>query len=182
MGKCPHSWAAPTIPSPSICTLTLRPELPGTPGKPEIRQSTKEVTEITASRGGNLGPLLIAPKSWSYPRYSPAGRARTRGGQGAGSPGLPGAPRSPLGPSRPCEGCSQHQDPETPGRSGVTYHRVRLRGQRLQKAFQHSFSLPRRPNLPSLPKEDKAASDPAQSEPRGAPSEGNSPSSRLLQN
>lgn len=163
MGKCPHSGQRPhhtTHPASAHSPWGLNS--PGRQGSPEIRQSTKRSQGITASRGGNLRPLLIAPKSWNYPRYSPAREGRPAPG-GPGGPGVQGFQELHAHPWG-------HHDPVKDAASIRTLRPQEGVGSRITglgsevrdcRRHQHSLLFQGRPNLPSLPKEDKAASDPA---------------------
>lgn len=180
MGKCPHSGQPPPYHSPSICTLTLGPELPGTPGKPtEIRQSTKR-SEGSRPQGWQLRPLLIAPKSWNYPRYSPAGRPAAPGGRGPWSPGLPGASTLTLGAiTDPVKDAASIRTLRPQEGVGSRMQGWAQRSETAEDANTHFSS--RGAESPSLLRKTRLLQTRPQSEPEETPSEGNSPSSRLLQ-
>lgn len=160
MVKMPPLWAAPDhTPHPASAHSPWSPNLLGHQGNPEICQNTKKSPRIMASQGDNI-MAPVAPKSWNYPGHSPG----QEGQLALGCPGGPGVQgyqellAHPWGHHDPVEDAASIRTLRP--QKGVEPHILGSgSGVRGCRRLQHSLLSQERPNLPSLPKEDKGASD-----------------------
>lgn len=116
---------------------------------------------MVASQGGNI-MAPIAPKSWNYPGHSPGqgGRPALEGLGGPGVQGFQELHAHPWGHHDPVEDAARMRTPSL--QKGVEPHITGSgSGVRGCRRLQHSLLSQGRLNLPSLPKEDKGASDTA---------------------